>query len=213
MNPSIENSVHWKHNLVKIASCFFYSCLTEPRTKMALQRQRAFYEWHSWLRGMSFVSPPWHSFCSMGKLIFTKRCSIVPLIIWGEVFPGWRGPRYPAAEFPASICHPFLSNGEIQIMYGCLCSPYPFSLSTTRVGTVNTHNSLYERRDEPTITESVLEWHILLCTEHFFLPHPASPSLRVRTSGSFQIGLPPICSGIRTCLYAHLCYSLTSYYL
>lgn len=86
LNSFVESSVHCKPNDKN--SFLFFSTLgpQSQGLKSLWIDKRAFYEWHSWWRGMSFVSLPWHSFCSLGKLIFNKRCSLVPLIISSEGF-------------------------------------------------------------------------------------------------------------------------------
>lgn len=86
LNSFVESSVHWKPNDKNSFLLFSTLGPQSQGLKSLWIDKRAFYEWHSWWRGMPFVSLPWHSFCSLGKLIFNKRCSLVPLIISSEGF-------------------------------------------------------------------------------------------------------------------------------
>lgn len=176
LNSFIESSAHWKHNWIKIPSCTWP---TEPSTKITANRQRVFYEWHSWFRCVAFVSLAWHSFCSMGKLIFNKRSSIVPLIIWVEGFPGWRVPTSPAAWVSSQPLTPIFP-WRVKFKW-CIDASIPrfFVPPKTRVCTGNTHSCLHKRSDEPTITVSVLPRVPSCSREHLFLSHPASPSRAV----------------------------------
>lgn len=209
LNSFIESSVHWKSNLLKKKKKFllvlFYSWPTEPSTKIALNRQRVFYEWHSWLRCTSFVSPPWHSFGSMGKLIYNKRCSIVLLVILAERSPGW---RVPGAQLP-SLQPAFATLFSWMVKFKSRTKAFAlqsFSFFLRHVCTRATRSCLYKVSDEPTITLSVLKPCTLVFTGTPFLATPSLIQLGVRTmAASRHSGNPQIHSFWNLCVCICVC--------